>query len=56
MRVLGKRIDLNERVLDSDSLNIFGGETITIKLIYDYLLKYDDDVGGVKSFAGFTFS
>jgi len=50
LRVLGERIDLNETVLDSDSLNIFEGETVTVKLIYDYLLKYDDDVGGVEVF------
>jgi len=50
LRVLGERIDLNETILDSDSLNIFGGETVIVKLIYDYLLKYDDDVGGVEVF------
>ncbi|QCD86775.1 hypothetical protein DEO72_LG3g1301 [Vigna unguiculata] len=50
LRVLGERIDLNETISDSDTLNIFGGETITVKLIYDYLLKYDDDVGGVEVF------
>jgi len=50
LRVLGERIDLNDTISDSDSLNIFGGETVTVKLIYDYLLKYDDDVGGVEVF------
>ena len=50
LRVLVERIDLNETILDSDTLNIFGGETLTVKLIYDYLLKYDDDVGGVEVF------
>ena len=50
LRVLGERIDLNETISDSDTLNIFGGQTVTVELIYDYLLKYDDDVGGVELF------
>ena len=50
MRVWGERIDLNETIVDSDSWNIFGGETVNVKLIYDYLLKFDDDVGGVEVF------
>jgi len=50
LRVLGERIDLNETVVDSDNWNIFWGETVNVKLIYDYLLKFDDDVGGVEVF------
>ena len=50
LRVLGERIDLNETISNSDTLNIFGGQTVTVELIYDYLLKYDDDVGGVEVF------
>ena len=50
LRVLGERIDLNETISDSDTLNIFGGQTVTVELIYYYLLKYDDDVGGVELF------
>jgi len=47
LRILGERNDLNEIVVDSDNWNIFGGEIINVKLIYDYLLKFDDDIGGV---------
>jgi len=50
LRVLGERIDLNETIVNSDSWNIFEGEIVNVKLIYDYLLKFDDDVGGVEVF------
>ncbi|XP_027922913.1 protein MAINTENANCE OF MERISTEMS-like [Vigna unguiculata] len=50
LRVLGERIDLNETISDSDTLNLFGGQTVTVELIYHYLLKYDYDVGGVEVF------
>ena len=47
---LGEKIDLNDKVVESDSWNIFRSEWVNVKLIYDFLMKLDDDVGGAKVF------
>jgi len=50
LRVLGEKIDLNDKVVENDSWNILGSQRVNVKLIYDFLMKFDDDVGGIEVF------
>jgi len=50
LRVVGEKIALNEKGVESDTWNIFGRERVNVKLIYDLLVKFDDDVGDVELF------
>ena len=50
LRVVGEKIDLNEEVVESETWNTFGRQRVDFKLIYDFLMKFDDDVGDVELF------
>ncbi|XP_027941009.1 uncharacterized protein LOC114194798 [Vigna unguiculata] len=50
LRVVGEKIDLNEEVVESETWNTFGRQRVDVKLIYDFLMKFDDDVGDVELF------
>ncbi|XP_027932997.1 uncharacterized protein LOC114188629 [Vigna unguiculata] len=50
LRVVGEKIDLNEEVVDSETWNTFGRQRVDVKFIYDFLMKFDDDVGDVELF------
>ncbi|XP_027941138.1 uncharacterized protein LOC114194936 [Vigna unguiculata] len=50
LRVVGEKIDLNEEVLESETWNTFRGQRVDVKLISDFLMKFDDDVGDVELF------
>ena len=48
LRVVGEKIDLNEEVVESETWNTFGRQRVDVKLISDFLMKFDDDVGDVE--------
>jgi len=50
LTVVGEKIDLNEEVVESETWNTFGRQRVYVKLIYDFLMKFDDDVGDVELF------
>jgi len=50
LRMVGEKIDLNEEVVESETWNTFGRQRVDVKFIYDFLMKFDDDVGDVELF------
>jgi len=50
LRVVREKIALNDKVVKSDTWTIFGCERVNVKLKYNFLMKFDDDVGDVELF------
>jgi len=51
LRVLGGKIDLSDEDVDSECRKLFSSGKIDVKLIYDFLLKYDNDSGSIEIFS-----
>jgi len=50
LRICGEKIDLTKEVDDSESRKFFCSGKVNVKSIYEFLLKFDEDMGGVKVF------
>ena len=50
LRVLGEKIDISDDDEDNDCRKLFCSEKIDVKMIYEFLLEYDNDGGSIELF------